>query len=120
MTTSETRKEEISKRFIELIAATEGYTTSIPNPDHGVDLVVKEVGYRITDDKTRHYETGRRIEIQIKATTIKSINNDEKVIRFDLKSKNYNDLIERKKAKTPLLQSYLKIQILGLKSHQKS
>lgn len=102
MMTEEHIKEAISLRYIELIAAYNGYKTSSSYPDYGTDLDVIEVGYRTENGHKRYSQTGRELKFQLKATTIKSIIEDNGTIIYDLKSKNYNDLIERKNTIYPL------------------
>lgn len=103
MMTEEQIKEAISLRFIELIAATKGYKTSSSYPDYGTDLEIKEVDYRIENEHKRYLETGRELKLQLKATTENSISIEDDVIKYDLKASTFNDLIKRKKSRTPLI-----------------
>jgi hypothetical protein len=96
-------KEAISLRYMELIAADSGYKTASSYPDYGTDLEIKEVGFRPNNDKKRYLETGRELKLQLKATTEASISYEGNDIKYDLKSDTYNDLIQRKNSKTPLI-----------------
>jgi len=101
--TEEHIKEAISLRFIELIAAENGYKTSSAVPDYGTDLEIKEVGCRLENGHTRYFETGRDLKLQLKATTESSISVQNEIIKYDLNAVTYNDLIERKNAARPLI-----------------
>jgi hypothetical protein len=48
-------------------------------------------------------ETGRELKFQLKATTEAGISYDGNNIKYDLRSDTYNDLIQRKNSKTPLI-----------------
>jgi len=103
MMTEEHIKEAISIRFIELVAAFNGYKTNSTYPDYGTDLNIIEVGYRTENGHKRYSDTGRELKFQFKATTINSIIEDNDKIIYDLDAKAYNDLIERKKTLFPLI-----------------
>lgn len=103
MMTDEHIKEFISLRYIELVAAYNGFNTSGQDKDYGEDLSIIEVGYRNENGQKRFSSTGREIKIQLKATTINSIIDEDNVVKFDLEAKNFNDLIERKKSAYPLI-----------------
>ena|SRR3989304_9068488 len=69
MMTEEHIKEAISLRYIELIAAYNGYKTKSSYPDYGTDLDVIEVGFRMENGHKRYSQTGRELKFQFKATT---------------------------------------------------
>ncbi len=102
MITEEHIKEAISLRYIEIIAAFNGYKTASSFPDYGTDLDVIEVGYRLDNEHKRYSNTGRELKFQLKATTITSIIEVSDAIKYDLEVKAYNDLIERKNTAYPL------------------
>lgn len=89
-------KENLSKKYIEIIAHRNGCSISKTENDHGVDLTVNQVLRKMTGMKYRYFQTGRCIDIQLKSTTLKNIEEDEIYIKYDLEVKNYNDLIDRK------------------------
>lgn len=101
MMTEEHIKEAISLRYIELIAAYNGYNTGIPEKDYGEDLHIIEVGYN--NERKRYSSTGRILKFQLKSTTENSISNEENLIKYDLEAKSFNDLIERKNNCHPLI-----------------
>ena len=103
MMTEEHIKEAVSLRYLELLAAHNGYKTSTSYPDYGTDLEVKEISFREENNKKRFFETGREIKFQLKATTEKSIIIEGDFIKYDLDSSTYNDLITRKNTKSPLI-----------------
>ena len=65
MMTEEHIKEAISLRYIELIAAFNGFKTSSSYPDYGTDLDIKEVDFRMENDHKRYLETGRELKFQL-------------------------------------------------------
>jgi len=103
MMTEEHIKEAISLKYIELIAAFNGFKTSTSYPDYGTDLDIKEVDFRMENDHKRYLETGRELKFQLKATTENSIIVEDDLIKYDLKASTYNDLLSRKRSKNPLI-----------------
>ncbi len=103
MMTEEHIKEALSLRYIELVAAFNGYKTSSSHPDYGTDLEIKEVDFRIENQHKRYLETGRELKFQLKATTENSIVFEDEIIKYDLNSSTYNDLLTRKNTKSPLI-----------------
>jgi len=101
--TEENIKEAISLRYIELVAAFNGYKTSSSYPDYGTDLEIKEIDFRIENQHKRYFETGRELKFQLKATTENSIIIEDETIKYDLKSSTYNDLLSRRDTKCPLI-----------------
>lgn len=100
MMTEEHIKEAISLRYIELIAGYNGYDVSNSKNDYGRDLQIDEVN--LFDDG-RLLSTNRSLHFQVKSTTEKSITEDEKNIKYDLRATNYNDLIRLKDTANPLI-----------------
>ena len=103
MMTEEHIKEAISLKYIELIAAFNGFKTKTSHPDYGTDLEIVEVGYRIEKDQMRYSDTGRELKFQLKATTENSIVYENDIVKYDLEAKSFNDLIARRNSKNPLL-----------------
>ena len=103
MMTEEHIKEALSLRYIELIAAFNGYKTSSSYPDYGTDLEIKEIDFRIENQHKRYLETGRELKLQLKATTENSILIEDEIIKYDLNTSTYNDLLVRKNTKCPLI-----------------
>ncbi len=100
MMTEEHIKEAISLRYMELIAAYNGYDVSNSKNDYGRDLQIDEVD--LFDDG-RFLSTNRSLHFQVKSTTTKSIIEENESIKYDLKAKNYNDLIALKDTASPLI-----------------
>ena len=103
MMTEEHIKEAISLRYIELIAAFHGFKTNSSYPDYGTDLEIKEIDFRIENQRKRYFETGRELKLQLKATTENSINIEDEIIKYDLNASTYNDLLVRRMTKSPLI-----------------
>lgn len=103
MMTEEHIKEALSLRYIELVAAYNGFKTSSSYPDYGTDLDIKEVDFRMENQHKRYLETGRELKFQLKATTENSVIDDGDLIKYDLNVSTYNDLLSRKSSKNPLI-----------------
>ena len=84
--------EQLSKRFVEIIANRNGYFV-LRGKDYGTDLhITKAVKYGDS-----FCETGRQVHIQVKSVVETSehfIETTDK-IKYDLRGKNYNDLVFR-------------------------
>ncbi|KHD05213.1 hypothetical protein PN36_14240 [Candidatus Thiomargarita nelsonii] len=86
--------EQLSKRYIEIIANRKGYYV-LNGKDYGTDLhITKAVKY----DKS-FCETGRQVHIQVKSVieTSEHLTETTDKIKYDLRGKNYNDLVFRRK-----------------------
>ena len=101
MITEEHIKEAISLRYLELVAAYNGYNANRPSQDYGVDLEIKEVEQRTVDNK--YFPTGRCLNLQVKATTENGVIIENNLLKYDLATKNYNDLIQSKTQKSQLI-----------------
>ncbi|MDQ6530296.1 DUF4365 domain-containing protein [Flavobacterium sp. LHD-85] len=94
--TEEQIKEQLSNRFIGILAANKGFAVDKPEIDLGIDYTLKK-SYQYTkpDGTLRWNFDSRYIDIQLKATTENSIIYEANSIKYDLEVKSYNDLIER-------------------------
>lgn len=106
-------KEELSKSYLETIANRTGFFNSTAR-DFGTDLHIRKA---IKDEgRGRYLTTGKTIDIQVKATTEKSvefIDEDAKdYIVYKVESKTYNDLITRKNEVGFSIPLYLIVFIL--------
>jgi len=92
------RKELISKSIISIFPRYSGFKfqSQTEDGDEGVDLAVRELTYRDVGDKRRYQDSGFQIDIQAKSTIRRSIRMTEGFISYDLETKNYNDLIQRR------------------------
>jgi len=89
-------KEKLSQRFVELVAAYNGFNVSYSDKDFGTDLTIDEVGRRFENRRIRVFSTGRKLDFQLKSTTVGSIEDKENFIVYDLEAKNFNDLVDRR------------------------
>lgn len=98
-------KEQLSNRFIGILAANKGFALDKPELDLGVDYQLKKTyTYTTPNGRTRFNYDSRYIDIQLKATTENSIIDEPTQIKYDLEAKNFNDLIERQQNGTaPLI-----------------
>ncbi len=103
MMTQANIKEAISIRYMQLIAAFNGYSTSATHPDYGTDLDIKEIVFRQENAHGRYFESGRELKVQIKAASESTLVLSEDSISYDLAAVTYNDLITRKSSRTPLI-----------------
>lgn len=90
-------KEELSRSYIKSVANFLGYKIEIPERDHGTDCRIVEVTPIHKGDKIKYRDSGRLIDIQLKATTEESVEFEGDFIKYDLEAKAYNDLIFRLK-----------------------
>lgn len=83
-------KEQISRSYVNVLAARVGMTISTASFDYGFDGTFKDIEY--DPDVGEYGETGFGIDYQLKAT----INAKEKdgVVKYSLEVKNYRKLIK--------------------------
>ena len=93
--TIEQIKEKLSKAFVSVIANYKGYKLQKPDDTGGVDFSVTFDYIQNRNGKIRHIQSGKYIELQLKATERHRIVFNEDHLRFDLEVKTYNDLIYR-------------------------
>jgi Domain of unknown function (DUF4365) len=103
--TAEQIKEQLSNRFIGILAVNRGFLIDKPESDFGVDYQLKKTyTYQQPNGKQRHTVESRYIDIQLKATTENSIIDEPTQIKYDLEAKSYNDLVQRQENGTaPLI-----------------
>ena len=95
--TEEIIKEQISKVVVRIMASYDGYGISTSENDFGVDLNI--TGYKDrTSSQNRHrrLELPYKLRLQLKSTTEKYIKRTKQGISYQLKGKNYNDLVEQR------------------------
>lgn len=94
--TIEQIKEELSNSFVGLVASYLGYKLTKPSDTGGVDFsLTKDISY-ISNGRTRFIQSGQYIDLQLKATTDRTVILEDSVLKYDLEVKTYNDLIKRK------------------------
>jgi hypothetical protein len=92
--TEEQIKEQLSRRFVEVLATRRGFKCKPLDPDHGVDLDVTRALPR-NGTPIRYLDTGEHVELQLKSTTESSLSPAPTGYRYDLEAKTYNDLVHR-------------------------
>ena len=92
MLTPQHRQEQLSRAYVAAIAASVGMNFSTRDFDYGIDLTLHEVTTRTnpSSGKKRLVESGRTLDIQIKSTTMASM--DQEHIAYDLDVNGYDDL----------------------------
>ena len=94
--TEEHIKEAISLSFMRLIANRQGFTADKPEQDYGCDLVLRQVSHSNRNGRKRHLQSGKQLELQLKCTTEKQIAYDNGSLKYDLETKTFNDLVEKR------------------------
>ncbi|MCC9136998.1 DUF4365 domain-containing protein [Pontibacter silvestris] len=89
-------KEHLSNNFIGILAAKRFCYLTKPPVDSGIDYTVNYNIARLKNGKTSYFTAPHQIDLQLKATTEKSISVVEDHIIYDLRAKNYDDLIDRR------------------------
>jgi hypothetical protein len=101
--TENQQKEAISREFLRILANAHGFKVTEPPMDHGVDMTVSPVNVREEPNgHIRYLDSQYKLDFQLKATTPKSIIEEEHQVKYDLEVKNYNDLIARRGEPLPL------------------
>lgn len=92
--TKEHIKEALSTRSVEALANYMGFVTESQRKDYGIDLTIREIAKRIeSNGKETYFPSNRELKVQLKATTEKQVRHAKGFLKFDLKVKNYNDLV---------------------------
>jgi len=81
-------KENLSKTYIRAICSKAGYGIASDEQDYGSDMTAKDVLRR---ESGRFVYSGFNLDIQIKSTC--NCREDKKNIIYDVRNKNYNDLV---------------------------
>lgn len=103
--TIEQVKEQLSNRYLGVLATHSRFTLDKGELDFGVDYTAKKT-FIYTHPGTGHQRITpdpRTIDIQLKATTESNIIDAPTEIRYDLEAKNYNDMVHRLTGLTPLI-----------------
>jgi hypothetical protein len=86
------KKEEFSCNYIRILASICGYIT---NPSQRAEDNFLKIDLHIIDSQSLDDGGAPRIAVQAKCTTSKYFYESEKCFKFDLKSKDYNQLIRK-------------------------
>ena len=87
------KKEILSENFVSLLGIKGGFKCQKITHDNGVDLHVIRVAHNNYSGDTRCFDDPRTLLFQLKATTNKEITRGKDFIKYDLRIKNYNDLV---------------------------
>jgi hypothetical protein len=88
--TEQHKMEALNKAYVLAVAAKAGLSSSIPDPDYGIDIQFQ----RITMRGKRRQQTGIALNCQLKASTDWRISDDGTSIIYNLEAKTYNDLAD--------------------------
>jgi hypothetical protein len=90
-------KEYLSNQYVGIIAGQGGYFLDKPSHDSGIDFTVRyNLKYDRPDGTFEYLTAPHFCDLQIKATTTNSIKLTNNHIIYDLRAKNYRDLIRRR------------------------
>lgn len=101
--TEEHIKEKISLAYIRAVSAAAGFTCEIKQEDYGIDGSINYIRYFPERNSCR--DCGIAIDFQAKSTVNAFFKNDE--LFYDLKIKNYLDLIDTNVGRQRILILYL-------------
>lgn len=108
--TEESKKENLSSRTIEAFANNLGYDVETVRKDYGVDIRIIEYTFRkLPNGKKEYFPSNREIKVQLKATTENSIKRKNGLIKYQLRAKNYNDIVQHQEWQRP---TYLFLVVL--------
>lgn len=88
--TEEHVKENLSKAYVEAVVARAGFGYAESKNDYGIDGTIKEVLYN--ERRRRYTDSGFNLDFQLKSTVNAEVKDNE--IIYDLRAKNYSDLID--------------------------
>src|SRR5262245_39705310 len=94
--TDEHRMEQLSRAYVQAVAALIGCRSSRPEPDYGVDLSLRQVRFR----RGRWREDGLSLYLQLKSIAGGTVTPTEVV--YDLKASDY-DMLRRSTRDSPAL-----------------
>lgn len=89
MITIQHRQEQLSRAYVHAVTAHAGLIFEPATTDYGVDGSIRVVQGR----DGRRLVCGHSLDVQLKATTDWTFENDEVV--YDIEAKTYNDLVDR-------------------------
>jgi len=84
------KQEQLSKAYINAVVAHAGHTFSEPQDDYGVDGSMHKIA---SSANGRRYDSGIVIDVQLKATTDWTLQDD--FVVYDVEAKTFNDLAIR-------------------------
>ena len=100
--TEDHKKENLSCRCIESFANYLGYDVEKVSNDFGVDLRIVEYACRTNADGKKSYlPSNRDLKVQVKATTEKGIRREKGKLKYNLRVKNFNDMVEHQQWQRP-------------------
>lgn len=103
--TKQHRQELLSKAYIRAVAAKAGYSCAQPEPDYGLDLVIRDVDEDLNNDgRSTFQDYGYALDISAKSTH--NVRIIDGYIHYDLEIKAYDNLIKEKRGTPAILVLY--------------
>lgn len=93
--TDEHRMEQLSRAYVQAVAAVCGCTCARPETDYGIDLSLRQVKKKGSEYRA----VGRSLDVQLKSTTAATLTSDDVV--YDLDARAYR-LLRRATRRAPL------------------
>jgi Domain of unknown function (DUF4365) len=94
--------DELATAYIQAVVAAAGATMSVSRLDYGIDGTIRQT-VRVTKPHTgqqRFVPSGFPVDFQLKGTSIADVRDG--AVRFDLKVRNYDQIVGRSAGETPL------------------
>lgn len=88
MLTRNHRQEALCRAYVHAVAALAGVGTSVPMPDYGVDLSLRNIEQR----GTRHLDGRLQLDLQLRSTTRANVTDTD--VSYDLDVQTYDFLRE--------------------------
>jgi hypothetical protein len=86
MMTRNHRQEALCRAYVQAIAALAGMSSAKPDPDYGIDLLLRNVEQR----GPRHLDSRAQLDLQLRSTTRANVS--EKIVSYDLDVQTYDYL----------------------------
>ena len=105
-------KEQLSLHYLGTLASVAGFKVDRPSLDYGVDAMIERIEVAQIGDRKRYFGSGQSIDVQLKCTTQSVIQENPLELKYDLKVKNYNDLINRYQVKHQTQSAYIPLVLI--------
>lgn len=89
------KMEDLARNYIETLANNQGYF-NLSGKDFGTDLHITKYNIHDRGGYKRRLTSPRQVHIQLKSVLEHNVRLTNSTLNFDLETKNYDDLIDRK------------------------
>jgi hypothetical protein len=91
------RQEALCRAYVQAVAALAGAATSVPTPDYGVDLSLRDIEHR----GNRRLDRRLQVDLQLRSTTRANVT--ETAVVYDLEAETYEFLREESQVRCLLV-----------------